>query len=447
MMVSQLLDIQLSHHRGILTTLKTTMGFGVASFLPSLPPSSNPPRYLRRSKMDDSANVDLIDASPIGGGPDRFQISAEQLWRTGEAHDSDAENGANSCHGSPHWLPHPSHNLRRLKHLTLDTNLPPPFVFSSNYPTTANSTPLSSSHPFDYFDLGGEGLLPPAKVAEDMGFPHLLIYVRKVPLVEPVTNCCSADLPNHNQGLDDFDDAYGWDLHSRFSPFWDDGYDSDASEPSDEATDYITFTGQSVSTPPELEQTVGRFDLPEPSPFALDFPEDVGDSLEHDAILSDGDQGAISHHGRSTPVPTSEISVELLVQPPEDFPTPSALPSDILLPRIRRLSRDSDELEPPYPGLDVVDVPVNVPLSPFVTDGFLNDPASPPSDFGSGVEEISMETDWLGASRGDMIWSGCLGGELIEWDRWCGEVIDELNRDLGSWAEVRDSARIELDRV
>jgi len=188
MMVSQVLDIQLSHHRGILTTLKTTMGFGVASFLPSLPPSSIPPRYPRWSKMDDGANVDLVGVSPIGRGPDRFHISVKQLWRTGEAHDSDAENDANSCHGSPQWLPHPSHNLRRLKRLTLDTNLPPPFVFSPNYPTTVNSTPLSSSHTFDYFDLGGESLLPPAKVEGDMGFPHLLIYVREVPLAESATD-------------------------------------------------------------------------------------------------------------------------------------------------------------------------------------------------------------------------------------------------------------------
>ena len=188
MMVSQVLDIQLSHHRGILTTLKTTMGFGLASFLPSLPPSSTPPRYHRRSKMDDSANEDLVGASTIGRGPDRFHISAKQLWRTGEPHDSDAEGDTNSCHKSPQWLPHPSHNLGRLKHLTLDTNLPPPFVFLPNYPTTVNSTPLSSSHTFDYFDLGGESLLPPAKVEEDMGFPHLLIYVRKVPLVESPTD-------------------------------------------------------------------------------------------------------------------------------------------------------------------------------------------------------------------------------------------------------------------
>jgi len=238
--------------------------------------------------------------------------------------------------------------------------------------------------------------------------------------------------------------VYGWDHHSNLSPFWDAGYESDASEPSDEPTDYITFTGQSVPTPPEVEPAVRQFDLPEPSPFALDFPEDVGDSLEHDAILADGDQGVINHHGRPTPIPTSEIPVELLVQPPEDLPTPPISPSDILLPRIRRLSGDSDELELPYPGLDVMDVPINIPLSPFVTDGFLNDPTS--SDLGSGTEGIVMDADWLGASRGEMVWSGCLGGELIEWDRWCGEVIDELNRDLGLWAGVRESARVELDR-
>ena len=214
------------------------------------------------------------------------------------------------------------------------------------------------------------------------------------------------------------------------------------SEPPDDSTDYITFTDQSVQTPPELEPAVRRFDLPEPSPFALDFPEDVGDSLEHDTILAHGDQGEINHHGRPTPVP-----VEPLVQPPEDLPTPPISPPDILLPRIRRLSRDSEGLDPPYTGLDVVDAPINVPLSPFVTDGFLNDPTSPSSDLGSEAGEISTDADWLGASRGEMIWSGCLGGELMEWDRWCGEVIDELNRDLGSWAEVREGARIELNRV
>lgn len=254
------------------------------------------------------------------------------------------------------------------------------------------------------------------------------------------------DLSNRDQGPEDFDDAYGWDLHSRFSSFWDAGYDSDASEPSDESTDYITFTGRSVQTQPELEPAVRRFDLPETGPFALDFPEDVADSLEHDTVLADSDQGVINHHERPISVPTSEIPVELLVQPPEDFPTPPISPSDILLPRIRRLSEDSDELEPPYPGLNVVDVPINVPLSPFVTDGFLDDPTPPSSDLGSEGEEISMDADWLGASRGEMIWSGCLGAELMEWDRWCGEVIDEVNRDLGSWAEVRESVRIELDR-
>jgi len=194
-----------------------------------------------------------------------------------------------------------------------------------------------------------------------------------------------------------------------------------------------------VPTPPELKPAVRRFDLPEPSPFALDFPEDVGDSLEHDTILADGDQGVINHHGRPTPVP-----VEVLVQPPEDLPTPPVSPLDSLLPRIRRFSGDSDELESPY--LDIVDVPINVPLSPFVTDGFLNDPTSPSSGLGSEGDEFSMDADWLGVSR-ETIWSGCLGGELMEWDRWCGEVIDELNRDLGSWAEVRESARIELDRI
>ena len=143
----------------------------------------------------------------------------------------------------------------------------------------------------------------------------------------------------------------------------------------------------------------------------------------------------INHPGRPIPVPASEIPVELLVQSPEDsFPTPPTSPLNIRLSRMRKLSEDNDELEPlphlPYPESDDVDVPVSVPLSP------------PDSE----VEEFSVDLDWLGGSRGEMIWSGCLGGELMELDRWCGEVIDELNRDLGSWSEVIESVRTELDR-
>jgi len=229
-----------------------------------------------------------------------------------------------------------------------------------------------------------------------------------------------------------------WDLYSHFPPFWDAGDDSDASEPSDESTDYITFTGRSASIPPELEPTVRRFDLSEPSPIDLDFPEDVGDSLEHDALLADGDQGVINHLGRPTLISASGIPVELLVQPPEDSPTPPISPSDVLFSRRPKLQEDSGGLEPlphlPYLWLDIADVPINVPPSPFV------------SDLGGEVEEQLADANWLGESWGEMTWSGRAGGELMEWDRWCGEVIDELNRDLGSWAEVRQSVRAGLDR-
>ena len=208
------------------------------------------------------------------------------------------------------------------------------------------------------------------------------------------------------------------------------------SEPSDESTDYITFTGRSAPVSPDLEPVVQRFGVSEPSHFAHDFPEDVG---EHDTILADGDQGAIDHPGRPTPVPASEIPVELLVQPLEGFTTPPTSPSNVLLQRMRKLSEGSGELGPlshlPYHGLDDVDVPVNVPPSPFI------------SDLGSEADGVSIDADWLGASREETIWSGCLGGELTGLDRWRREVVDEINRDLGSWAEVVESMRTELDRV
>lgn len=147
--------------------------------------------------MDDSTNVNLVDVPPIGS-PDSFQITVKQLWRTRERH-SDAEkedtgnvaNDANCRHGSPQWLPHPSQGFRRLKHLTLDTNLPPPFFYSPGYPSTVEGTPSPSSYAPNYLDLGGESLLPPAKVDDDMRFhhyPHLSIYVREIHLVNSATN-------------------------------------------------------------------------------------------------------------------------------------------------------------------------------------------------------------------------------------------------------------------
>jgi len=141
--------------------------------------------------MDDSTNVELVDVSPIGS-PDRFQVTVKHLWRTGEPHHDpededtgDVVDDSNYCHGPHRWLPHPSGDLRMLKPLTLDANLPPPFD-SPGYPSTIESTPPTSSYTPDYFDLGGKSLLPPAKVDDDMRFchyPHLLICVREISLL------------------------------------------------------------------------------------------------------------------------------------------------------------------------------------------------------------------------------------------------------------------------
>lgn len=132
--------------------------------------------------MDDSANVDLADTSPIGR-PDRFHITVKQLWRTGETF-ADAESDANCHHGSPQWLPHPTHNLQRLKHLTLETNLSHPFLYPSDLPSTVGNTPLSHPHPFDYSCLSDESLmLQFSKVDGDIRFhhhPHPSIYVREI---------------------------------------------------------------------------------------------------------------------------------------------------------------------------------------------------------------------------------------------------------------------------
>lgn len=147
--------------------------------------------------MDDGASVDLVDVSSIDG-PDRLQVTVKQLWRTEQPH-SDAENensgdvvdDSNYRYGSPQWLPHPSRGSRRLKPLTLDTNLLPPFLLSPGYPYTAEN--VSSPFPYtpDYFDIRGEGLLLPSKFDDDMWFdncPHLLIHVREISLVNSTTN-------------------------------------------------------------------------------------------------------------------------------------------------------------------------------------------------------------------------------------------------------------------
>ena len=250
----------------------------------------------------------------------------------------------------------------------------------------------------------------------------------------------------------DFDEGYAWDFHSSFSTFWNAGDESDASEPSDDS-DYITFTDQSSSIPPELELGFRQLDLSEPGPFILDFPEDVGESLEHDVVLVDCDSGmhVIDRLGRATPVPASGIPVGISVQPHDDSQTLSACTSNIPVPRIRKFSEDNGELELvsrlPYPELDVIGIPINVPVSPCVIDGFPDDTISLHSDLvSSEVGGISMDVDWLGGSLGEMICSPCLEEGFMEWDRWRGQLFEELNRDLDSWAEVRESVRAKLDR-
>ena len=139
--------------------------------------------------MDDSANADLVDVSPIGS-PDRVQITLKQLGSARQPpSDAGNEDGGNvvadfnNHQGSPRWLPRPTRGSRRLKPLLLDINSSPPFLLSPGYPSAAESTPSPSSYTPDYFDIRGEGLLPPAEVYDDMRFHHhppLLIYVRTI---------------------------------------------------------------------------------------------------------------------------------------------------------------------------------------------------------------------------------------------------------------------------
>ena len=276
-------------------------------------------------------------------------------------------------------------------------------------------------------------------------YPHLLIYVRE-PLwrILPPTY-----LANRKQDPERSDDAYTWDPHSRSPAFWDVGDDSDASELSD--ADYVTFAGRSAAILPELELAIWQLDLPEASPLTLDFPEDVGESLEHDPVLVDGDSGVIDRFGRPTTVPASGIPVGLPAHPREGSPTLSVRGPNVPQLRVRKLSEDNCEFESlphlSYPELDVKGIPINVPLSPFITGGSPDDTTSLYPDLAGGdVEEILVDVDWFGGSWRETVWSSCLEEELVEWDRWRRQVIDELNRDLDSWAEVRESVRAELDQ-
>lgn len=200
--------------------------------------------------------------------------------------------------------------------------------------------------------------------------------------------------------------------------------------------------------PSDLELGFWQLDLSESSPLILDFPEDVGESLDHDALLVYGD--SLGYRGRRTPA--SETPVEISVQPHDDSQAPSICTSGILIPRIRRPSEDGleDEPAPPlsYSKLDTTGVPLNVPVSPFVTDDFPDDSASPHSGLAGGeAGGISIDADWFGL-LGEIVCGPSLEEELtMEWDRWRGQLVEELDRDLNSWAEVRESARAGLDRV
>ena len=85
----------------------------------------------------------------------------------------------------------------------------------------------------------------------------MLIYVCKVPLVMSTTGLLNLPIARRVSIASTM-----WCHHSLFSSSWNAGDGSDPPEPSDESTDYITFTGRS---PPELEPAVLLFDLSNPA--------------------------------------------------------------------------------------------------------------------------------------------------------------------------------------
>ena len=136
--------------------------------------------------------------------------------------------------------------------------------------------------------------------------------------------------------------------------------------------------------PPELGPGSRQFGLSESNVFTLDFPEDVGELLERDAVSADDLSVHMIGHdpGRPTPMQAAEILIELSVQAPEDPQSPPMYAPNFLLPRMWEPPEDSDEHGSfphlRYPGSNVMDFPINVPLSPLVLmiDGFPDD-ASP----------------------------------------------------------------------
>ena len=214
-------------------------------------------------------------------------------------------------------------------------------------------------------------------------------------------------------------------------------------------------TGESASLPSELELGFRQFDLSEPGASALDFPEDAVELLDHYTLSADGDSGVIGRLGRSTPASASEITIELSTHESEDSHTPPDYALSILLPQILEPSEDSDEPEsfphPPYPGSGFTDLPinVNVSLSPLIlaTDGFPDDTSPPYLDLlGVGGEGILTDVHWLEpGSREERVCSPCLEEDLMEWDRWRGQLIEEHDPYLDSRVRVYESVRAVLE--
>ena len=245
-----------------------------------------------------------------------------------------------------------------------------------------------------------------------------------------------ADTPDYPQDPDELNDAHPWDLRDNLSTPWDTGDESDASEPSDDR-DYITFTGQSAPSPRELELEFRQFDLSEPNAFVLDFPEDVGESVECDTVLASSDSGVIGRRRRRWLTPVSRVPDELSVEAPDH--SPGYAPT-ILISRMREITECDDEEKSfphtPSPGLDHLDVadgvPINVPMSPLIlpADGFPDDTAHPYSDLvGAEASEMPADADWLEGSLGEIIYGPCLEEDFMEFDRnWHGQRAEELDQ-------------------
>lgn len=146
--------------------------------------------------MDDDTNVDLVDVSPIGS-PYHSQITINQEWGGDPHSDDEREDAVNIAvdfeygHGSPQLLPDPPRGLRRLKSLALDADPSPPFLYSPSYPSSIEGTPSPLSYTSDYFDLDASGSQPPTKFDDNIRFhpyPHILIYVRRITLLNPTPN-------------------------------------------------------------------------------------------------------------------------------------------------------------------------------------------------------------------------------------------------------------------